>query len=52
MTFWLIIFAVLMFIISGIYFIYKSAKKFNLSSEQLERIKKRNRKIDEEEKND
>ncbi|WOH37703.1 DUF2897 family protein [Thalassotalea fonticola] len=52
MTLWLIIFAVLMFIISGIYFVYKSAKKFNLSSEQLEKIKKRNRELDEEENKD
>ncbi|WNC69720.1 DUF2897 family protein [Thalassotalea nanhaiensis] len=52
MTFWLIIFAVLMFIISGIYFIYKSAKKFNLTSEQLDKIKQRNRQLDEEESQD
>ncbi len=50
LTIWLIIATVLMFIISGIYLIYKSAKKFNLSTQQLEKIKQRNCEQDKKDK--
>ena len=46
---WIII-AVIGFIISGIYFIYKSAQKFNLSKEQLAKINQRNKELEQEEK--
>lgn len=45
---WLIITLVLLFIISGVYFIYKSARKFNLSKEQLNKIKQRNIELDKQ----
>ncbi|QBY05330.1 DUF2897 family protein [Thalassotalea sp. HSM 43] len=44
-TFWIIT-LIIAFIISGIYVVYKSAKKFNLSDEQLKRIKERNKQLD------
>lgn len=46
---WLITIAILLFIISGVYFIFKSARKFKLDKEQLERIKQRNRELDKQE---
>lgn len=49
---WLIIIAVLLFIVSGLYFIYKSARKFKLNKEQLERIKQRNAELDRQEELD
>ncbi|KGK00925.1 DUF2897 family protein [Thalassotalea sp. ND16A] len=49
-TIWLIIATVLMFIVSGIYLLYKSAKKFNLSKQQLEKINQRNREQDKKDK--
>ncbi len=45
----LIIFFSLAMIISGIMLLKKSAKKFNLSKEQLEKIKARNLAQDKEE---
>lgn len=39
-------------IIGGILLLKKSARKFDLTSEQLERIKKRNKELDEKEKKD
>ncbi|MBU2924515.1 DUF2897 family protein [Colwellia sp. 1_MG-2023] len=36
-------------IIGSVYFIKKSAQKFNLTPEQLEKIKKRNEELDKEE---
>ncbi|WP_394175489.1 DUF2897 family protein [Thalassotalea litorea] len=44
-----IIFAVLGFIIGGVYFIYKSARKFNLTEEQKQRIAQRNKALDKQE---
>ncbi|WP_371377105.1 DUF2897 family protein [Thalassotalea aquiviva] len=46
-----IAFAVL-FIVGGLYYIYKSATKFKLTKGQLERIKKRNEAFDKEEENE
>ncbi|MDN3653194.1 DUF2897 family protein [Thalassotalea ponticola] len=40
----------LAFIISGVYLLYKSAKKFNLSEQQLERIKQRNQELERQER--
>ncbi|MBL4900607.1 MAG: DUF2897 family protein [Colwellia sp.] len=39
-------------IIGGILVLKKSARKFDLTPEQLERIKKRNKELDEKEKKD
>jgi cell division protein FtsB len=36
-------------IIGSVYFIKKSAQKFNLTPEQLEKVKKRNDELDREE---
>jgi hypothetical protein len=36
-------------IIGSVYFIKKSAQKFNLTPEQLEKVKKRNNELDKEE---
>ena len=44
-----IIILCLAMIVSGIIVLKKSAKKFNLSEEQLLKIKERNRKIEREE---
>ena len=39
-------------ILGGVLLLKKSARKFDLTTEQLERIKKRNKTIDEQEKED
>lgn len=39
-------------ILGGVLLLKKSAKKFDLTDEQLEKIKKRNKELDEEEKDD
>lgn len=39
-------------IIGGVLVLKKSAKKFDLTSEQLESIKKRNKELDEKEQED
>ncbi len=49
---WLIIALVLLFIVGGLGFIYKSARKFHLSKDQLKRIKERNAKLDAEEESE
>lgn len=49
MSAWLIIVAVLLFIVGSIYWLYKSARKFKLSDEQLNAIKLRNKQLDKEE---
>jgi len=46
-----IIVMALSLIVGGIMLIKKSAKKFNLTPEQLERIKQRNKQLDESDKN-
>ncbi|TLU64171.1 DUF2897 family protein [Thalassotalea litorea] len=45
----LIIIAILGFIVGGVYFLFKSARKFNLSDEQKQRIDERNKALDKEE---
>lgn len=45
---WLLIIFILLFIVSGIYMLYKSAKKFNLTPEQLAKIKQRNQQLDKQ----
>ena len=47
---WLLITFILLFIISGIYMLYKSARKFNLTPEQLKKIKQRNKELEQENK--
>lgn len=49
---WLIIILVLLFIVGGLGFIYKSARKFNLNKEQLDRINKRNQELDQQDKDE
>ena len=39
-------------IIGGIFLLKKSARKFDLTKEQLDNIKKRNKELDEKEKED
>lgn len=39
-------------IIGGVLVLKKSARKFDLTEEQLEKIKKRNKELDEQEKED
>ena len=39
-------------ILGGVLLLKKSARKFDLTDEQLEKIKKRNKELDEEEKDD
>lgn len=39
-------------ILGGVLLLRKSARKFDLTTEQLDRIKKRNKAIDEQEKED
>ncbi|PCI52212.1 MAG: DUF2897 domain-containing protein [Gammaproteobacteria bacterium] len=39
-------------ILGGVLLLKKSARKFDLTTEQLKRIKKRNKALDEEEKED
>lgn len=39
-------------IIGGVLVLKKSARKFDLTEEQLEKIKERNKELDEQEKND
>ncbi|TKB45136.1 DUF2897 family protein [Thalassotalea mangrovi] len=51
-TNWIILLAVLGFIISGVYYLYKTARKFNLTEEQKRRIAERNKALDEEERKD
>ena len=46
---WLIIALVILFIIGGLLFLKDSARKFNLTEDQLEKIKERNKKLDDEE---
>ncbi|WP_371186232.1 DUF2897 family protein [Thalassotalea maritima] len=41
--------AIILFIVGGVYFIYKSSRKFNLTDEQLKRIKQRNEQLDKDE---
>lgn len=48
-TTWLIVLAVLGFIVSGVYYIYKSARKFNLTEEQKQKIAERNKAWEKEE---
>ncbi|PCI63525.1 MAG: DUF2897 domain-containing protein [Gammaproteobacteria bacterium] len=45
----LIITLAIAMIVSGILLLKKSAKKFNLTDEQLQKIKKRNQQLDEKE---
>ena len=52
LTAWIIIILALTSIVGGILVLRDSAKKFNLSDEQLSRIKKRNKILDEQEEND
>jgi uncharacterized protein HemX len=47
-----LIFLALGIILGGVLLLKKSAKKFDLTDEQLEKIKKRNKELDEEEKDD
>lgn len=49
MSAWLIISAVLLFIVGSVYWLYKSARKFKLSDDQLKSIKQRNKELDKEE---
>jgi len=39
-------------ILGGVLLLKKSARKFDLTKEQLDNIKKRNKELDEQEKND
>lgn len=39
-------------ILGGVLLLKKSARKFDLTKEQLDKIKKRNKELDEQEKND
>ncbi|MDG1733170.1 MAG: DUF2897 family protein [Thalassotalea sp.] len=50
LSIWLLIIFILLFIISGIYMLYKSARKFNLTPEQLEKIKQHNKELEQEDK--
>lgn len=47
---WIIIAIVILFIIGGLLVLKDSARKFKLTDEQLENIKKRNKELDEEER--
>ena len=49
-TVWFIIIIALGTIVSGILLLKQSAKKFNLSEQQLDKIKQRNKLLDEQEK--
>lgn len=51
MATWIIV-AIIAFLVGGVYAIYKSAKKFNLTAEQLKRIKERNEELDKKEKSE
>jgi len=47
----MIIVLIIAMIISGIFLLKRTANKFNLSAEQLKKIKQRNKILDEKEKN-
>ncbi len=49
-TEWMILIAVIGFMLSGLYLLKDSARSLNLSSEQLEKIRKRNAELDAQEK--